>query len=131
MDARWGAFQAKVLEMMAPPKVTERTAFADWAKKVMVSLLWLKFQKQCSNMLYPYQEQISELLHPVVQQCFKHHVTSMADKHQQWMCYQLLGESVVRESTSFLPFIIGSFIRLHLLHFSIKSLEWDHQYWIL
>ena len=28
-------------------------------------------------------------------------------------------------------FIIGSFIRLHLLHLSIKSLEWDHQYWIL
>ena len=27
--------------------------------------------------------------------------------------------------------IIGSFIRLHLLHLSIKSHEWDHQYWIL
>ena len=27
--------------------------------------------------------------------------------------------------------IVGSFIRLHLLHLSIKSLEWDHHYWIL
>ena len=65
------AFQAKVLEMLAPPKVTERTAYADWAKEVMVSLhpsLWLKFQRECSNMLYSYQEQSVAFLHPVVQQ---------------------------------------------------------------
>ena len=27
--------------------------------------------------------------------------------------------------------VIGPFIRLHFLNLSIKSLEWDHQYWIL
>lgn len=64
-------FQTKVSEMLAPPKATERTAYADWAKEVMVSLhpsLWLKFQRECSNLLYTYQEKGEELLHPVAQQ---------------------------------------------------------------
>lgn len=65
------AFQTKVLEMLAPSKATERTRYADWAKEVMVSLhpsLWLKFQRECSNLLYTYQEKSEELLHPVTQQ---------------------------------------------------------------
>ena len=64
-------FQTKVLEMLAPPKATERTAYADWVKEVMLSLhpsLWLKFQRECTNLLYTYQEKSEELLHPVAQQ---------------------------------------------------------------
>ncbi|KAL5018596.1 hypothetical protein ScPMuIL_004318 [Solemya velum] len=64
-------FQTKVLEMRASPKATERTAYADWTKEVMVSLhlsLWLKFQRECTNLLYTYQEKSGELLHPVAQQ---------------------------------------------------------------
>ena len=65
------SFQSKVLEMLAPPKATERTAYADWAKEVMVGLhpsLWLKFQRECSNLLYSYQEKSAQLLHSVAQQ---------------------------------------------------------------
>ena len=65
------SFQSKVLEMLAPPKATERTAYADWAKEVMIGLhpsLWLKFQRECSNLLYSYQEKSAQLLHSVAQQ---------------------------------------------------------------
>lgn len=64
-------FQTKVLEMLAPSKATERTRYADWAKEVMVSLhpsLWLKFQRECTNLLYTYQEKNEELLNPVSEQ---------------------------------------------------------------
>ena len=64
-------FQTKVLEMLAPSKATERTRYADWAKEVMVSLhpsLWLKFQRECTNLLYTYQEKSEELLNHVTQQ---------------------------------------------------------------
>ena len=65
------ALQSKVLEMLAPPKATERSTYADWAKEVMIGLhpsLWLQFQRECSNLLYTYQEKSGELLHPVAQQ---------------------------------------------------------------
>lgn len=51
------AFQTKVLEMLAPQKTTERTANADWTREVMVNLhpsLWLKFHRECTNLLYTY-----------------------------------------------------------------------------
>ena len=64
------AFQSKILDMLAPSKATERTRYADWAKEVMVSLhpsLWLKFQRECTNLLYTYLEKTEELLNPVSQ----------------------------------------------------------------
>lgn len=67
------AFQTKFLEMLAPPKTTERTAYANWTNEVMVNLhpsLWLKFQMECTNLLYTYQEKSEELLHPVANQQF-------------------------------------------------------------
>ena len=60
------SFQSKVLEMLAPPKAKERTVYADWAKEVIIGLhpsLWLKFQRECSNLLYSYQEKSAQLLH--------------------------------------------------------------------
>ena len=95
------SFQSKVLEMLAPVKATEKTAYADLAKKVMVGLhplLWLQFQRECSNLLYTYQEKTAQLLHSVTQQqqqypnkqqhqaqqqYFVHHY----DAHQQSQAY--------------------------------------------
>lgn len=62
------AFQTKVLEMLAPPNKTERTAYSDWTKEMMINLhpsLWLKFQREFINMLYTYKEKSEELLYPV------------------------------------------------------------------
>lgn len=88
------AFQTKVLEMLAPPKATERTAYADWAKEVMVSLhpsLWLKFQRECSNLLYTYQEKSEELLHPVAQQQYypaqQLQYSAQQQQQQQYQAY--------------------------------------------
>ena len=46
------AFQSKVLDMWAPPKVTEKTVYTDWAKEVVMSMhpsLRLKFQEECDT----------------------------------------------------------------------------------
>ena len=67
------AFQTRVLEMLAPAKATERTTYADWAKEVMISIhpsLWLRFQRECSNLLYTYQEKSEEMLRPQAAQHF-------------------------------------------------------------
>lgn len=64
-------FQTKVLEMLAPPNTTERTAYADWTKEMMINLhpsLWLKFQREFINKLYTYKEKSKELLYPVANQ---------------------------------------------------------------
>ena len=63
-------YQNKVSKMLVPSEATERTRYADWAKEVMVSLhlsLWLKFQCECTNLLYTYQEKSEELLNTVTQ----------------------------------------------------------------
>lgn len=63
-------FQTKVLEMLGPPKATERTAYADWIKEVMVTIhpsLWLKFQRKFTNLLHIYQKS-EELPHPIAHQ---------------------------------------------------------------
>ena len=46
--------QEKMLDMIKPQNVTERTAYADWAKSVMVDLhqsLWRRFQMEHSQLL--------------------------------------------------------------------------------
>lgn len=65
------AFQTRVLEMLAPTKANERTTYADWAKEVMINIhpsLWLRFQRECTNLLYTYQEKTEDLLRPKVAQ---------------------------------------------------------------
>jgi len=65
------AFQTKVMEMLAPSKSTDRTAYADRAKEVMVSFhpsLWLKFRRECNNLLYTYHETSEELFQTIAQQ---------------------------------------------------------------
>ena len=37
-----------------------------------------------------------------IKKCFKNLPKSLAEKHQRRICYQMLGESMVRESTFFL-----------------------------
>lgn len=96
------AFQTKVLEMLAPQKTTERTAYANWTKEVMVNLhpsLWLKFRRECTNLLYTYQEKSEELLHPVAsEQVFP--VPQLQYSAQQQQCQAFPGTSSGTASTS-------------------------------
>lgn len=101
-DKQSMAFQTKVLEMLAPTKTTERTAYADWTKEVMVNLhpsLWIKFQRECTNLLHTYQEKSEEFLHPVaIQHAF--FVSQLQYSAQQQQCQAFPRTSSGTASTS-------------------------------
>ena len=103
------SFQSKVLEMLAPPqKAMERTAYVDWAKEVMIGLhpsLWLKFQRECLNLLYTYQKKSAQLLHfvtqqyPTQQQYSVHHYGTQ----QQSQAYRSVSPSTSTTSAAWQP----------------------------
>lgn len=58
------ALQERMLNMLKPSTVTERTTYADWSKSVMEDLdvtLWRRFQMEHSQMLYKYLELNDEI----------------------------------------------------------------------